>query len=207
MPKAFKDPAALKQRLTQIDNENVRALNQYVKALSKAKGEDYHIPLFDPADGGVGAKILLVLEAPGGRASGSARSSGFVSTDNNDSTAKNMSEFETEAGLERHLLVHWNIVPWYVGSGKKIRNSTAEEAEDGANELEKVLLLLPKLRVIVLLGQISQKAYCEHFINKQIPNVTVLLSPHPSQRPLNHAPLNKNKIISVLRQAGELIRT
>jgi hypothetical protein len=61
-----------------------------------------------------------LLEAPGGRAVGS----GFVSRNNPDETAKNFFLLNQEAGLPRSRTVTWNVVPWYVGSGEKIRAVT-----------------------------------------------------------------------------------
>jgi hypothetical protein len=62
-------------------------------------GPDHAIPYFDPLDGGVGASVLFLLEAPGPR----AVASGFISRDNPDETAKNFHEFNAAAGLARRL--------------------------------------------------------------------------------------------------------
>jgi hypothetical protein len=83
------------------------------------------IPDFDPCDGGTRAHVLCLFEAPGPR----AVESGFVSRNNPDQTARNIFELHQQAGLARTSVVLWNIVPWYVGTGQRIRKLGAEELE------------------------------------------------------------------------------
>lgn len=200
-PKNFKDRVAVRSRTKSVYDKNVKKLNQYVSSLQKSRGANNHIPWFDPADGGVNAKILLVGEAPGGQ----ARASGFVSTDNNDETAKNMFLFRDHVGLKRKQLVHWNIVPWYVGTGRRISRPNQIMRRDGAIELAKLLKLLPKLRVIILLGKTAQVTYRMFFRDPSPQGLTILDSPHPSPQYVNRAPKNKERIIFVLRKAKRII--
>ncbi|QGG94373.1 uracil-DNA glycosylase family protein [Actinomarinicola tropica] len=55
------------------------------------------MPWFDPASGGTHSRVLLLLEAPGGK----TVSSGFISPDNNDGSAALVFELRDEAGLAR----------------------------------------------------------------------------------------------------------
>lgn len=71
------------------------------------------IPWFDPDDGGVHTRILLVFQMPGPK----AVLSGFISAETPDQTARNMWELRTGAEIERHHILHWNIVPWYLKDG------------------------------------------------------------------------------------------
>lgn len=74
------------------------------------------------------APILLLLEAPGAKATRERGGSGFVSPDNNDGTAQNMWELLAEAGYDRGAdVVTWNVVPWYIGSESKIRPADSED--------------------------------------------------------------------------------
>ena len=50
------------------------------------------VPDVDPLDGGVNARLLILLETPGPRVLGT----GFVSRDNPDGTAANMFRFLTQ---------------------------------------------------------------------------------------------------------------
>jgi len=51
-------------------------------------------------------------------------SSGFISRDNPDPSARNFRALLAGAGIPREKTVLWNIVPWYIGSGVKIRPAT-----------------------------------------------------------------------------------
>lgn len=119
-PRAFKDPAVLEQRLTRLDEPHVAALNGWVRDLRARLGPSAIVPWFDPADGDA-ASILWLLEAPGPRATRERGGSGIVSCNNNDGTAENMWRTRVEAGVSRHHVVHWNVVPYYLGSATNIR--------------------------------------------------------------------------------------
>lgn len=88
-----------------------------------AVGPQASIPDFDPWDGGVHAQVLFLLEAPGSK----AVDSGFVSRNNPDETAKNFFELNRDAGIPRELTVIWNVVPWYIGDGARIRAAKSQE--------------------------------------------------------------------------------
>lgn len=92
--------------------------------------------------------LLYLLEAPGPR----AIASGFVSRDNPDETAKNFKVLNHEADSDRKQTVIWNIVPWYIGSGTKIRPASTGDVNAGASNLSRVLELLSNVRLVVFLG-------------------------------------------------------
>lgn len=93
-------------------------LTDFVERLRTSKPESA-VPYFDPTEAGVEALILLLLEAPGRRSALEA-GSGFVSSD--DQTAQNMWHLLRDAGIDRARdVVTWNVVPWYIGDGTKIR--------------------------------------------------------------------------------------
>ncbi len=73
------------------------------------------VPHFDPLDGGINARVLFLLEAPGAK----AVASGFVSRNNPDETARNFFDLNMAAGIARRDTVCWNVVPWYIGTGTK----------------------------------------------------------------------------------------
>lgn len=107
-------------------------------------GPDYSIPYFDPLDGGTLATLLYLLEAPGPR----AVASGFVSRDNPDETAKSFLLLNQEAGIDRRRTVVWNIVPWYLGDGGRIRAAEVGDTTAGAGSLERLFGLLPRDRCV-----------------------------------------------------------
>ena len=131
---------------------HMKPLTDYVVALRDNLGEHYHIPNFDPCDGGVHARVLFLLEAPGPKASK------FASSNNPDPTAKNLWNLIHDAGIARADTLIWNIVPWYVGTGKHILPVNSADIRQALPYLEELLALLPNLQMIVLVGRKAQLA-------------------------------------------------
>ena len=147
-----------KRRLGMLSSPHMKPLTDYAAALRANFGEQYHIPNFDPCDGGVNARVLLLLEAPGPKAAGTKSSSGFVSSNNPDPTAKNLWNLIHNAGIPRMDTLIWNIVPWYVGTGTHILPVKSADIRQALPYLKELLALLPHLEQIVLVGRKSQSA-------------------------------------------------
>ena len=86
------------------------------------------VPYFDPLDGGIDAECLFILEGPGPKAVATR----FVSRNNPDETAKNWHNLNEEARIDRRRTAIWNIVPWYLGDGLKIRAAVAADVRQAA---------------------------------------------------------------------------
>lgn len=188
-PKLLGESAALESRLSQIDDAHISPLTDFVHRLRESMGEGVAIPYLDPWDGGVDAEVMFLLEAPGPK----ARNSGFVSMNNPDETAKNFFEIAREAGIERKRIVAWNTVPWYIGSGRRIRPANSSDIAQGIQSLAELLQLLPKLRAIVLVGSKAQKA--ERHVRDVAPHIEVFQSPHPSPMFVNRRPENREVLL------------
>ena len=141
-------------RRTALNRPHIAPLATFVQTIRAKRGLSNEIPFFDPYDGGVNASVLFLLEAPGPR----AVSSGFVSRDNPDPSARNLRTLLTSAGIARERTVLWNIVPWYIGSGTKIRAAVASDIEAGTNYLLPLFTLLAGIRAVVLVGRKAQMA-------------------------------------------------
>jgi hypothetical protein len=148
MPKSLRSEEARLSRKGLISSPHVAPLTVFVHTLREKMGAEYDIPYFDPLDGGVMADCLFLLEAPGPQ----AIATGFVSRNNPDETAKNFLELLAAAGIDRRRTVLWNIVPWYIGSGTKIRPATVRDLGAAAPALTELLQLLPNLSTVVLVG-------------------------------------------------------
>ena len=192
--KLLRDPVAREQRLASLELPHVAMLTALVRALREERGPEYSIPHFDPADGGQDAEILFLLEAPGPQ----AVRSGFVSRDNPDETAKNFLMLCEEAGIDRRRTVCWNVVPWYIGTGKKIRAATARDVASGLQSLGRLLELLPRLSTVVLVG--GKAARAREFMVEQRPQIHVVEMPHPSPMFINRSPGNRDRILAVLKR-------
>jgi uracil-DNA glycosylase len=199
IPKSLGDPTARKERLAAIREEHVAPLNDFVDKVRSEKGLASEIPYFDPADGGCQARCLFLLEAPGPK----AVASGFVSRNNPDETAKNFFLLNREAKLDRRWTVSWNIVPWYIGNNRKIRPASPADIAAGMPYLRVLLSLLPKLRVVVLMGRKAQRA--RSVVQEMTPSSTILDMLHPSPLVINHDPANRQEMLQTLKAVEHLL--
>jgi uracil-DNA glycosylase len=155
-------------------------------------GAEYYIPDFDPWDGGVRAEVLYLLEAPGAN----AVKSGFISRNNPDESAKNFFLLNQEAGIARHRTVTWNVVPWYIGTGQRIRAAKRMDITSGVRPLPRLLDLLPNLRAAVLSGRKAE--YAKPVLKELRPQTRVFICPHPSPMFINRARGNRDRVLQQL---------
>ena len=197
-PKSLADPAAREVRRLQLRELHMQPLADFVRHL-RIDHPNRSIPDFDPSDGGAQARLLYLLEAPGRRAT----DSGFVSRNNPDETAKNFFALNVEAGIPRRLTLIWNVVPWYIGSGTKIRAATKDDVGEGRPSLMELLSLLPRLELVVFIGR--QAEHAANWLKRERPELMYLNCPHPSPLYVNHAPGNRQRILEVLHEVAERI--
>jgi uracil-DNA glycosylase len=195
-PKSLGSPAARAARLAELRDPHIAPLTAFVDTLRAEMGSDYQIPYFDPWDGGIGAEILYLVEAPGPK----AIESGFISRNNPDESAKNFFTLNEEARIPRKQTITWNIVPWFIYSGSRIRAANSIDIHDGIRSLKSVLNLLPVLRAVILLGKKAQHG--SNQIAELRPNVKLFNSPHPSPQFVNRSPSNREKILVVFREVA-----
>ncbi len=161
-PGALADPAEMARRRTLLSGAHMRSLADYVCEL-RARGAGY-VPDFDPLDGGVRARLLLLLEKPGPKTF-PPRGSGFVSRDTNDPTARAIHRFMLQAEAPRRETVLWNIVPWWNGAIAM----TAAEKRLGALEVPALLARLPELRGVILAGNAAWELGAAQFRDAGLP--------------------------------------
>ena len=153
------DTDEAERRRELLSSPHMKPLSGYLVAVRDAAvqiaaGTEQHVPSFDPCDGGIQARVLFLLEAPGPR----AKSSGFVSSNNPDPTAKNLWNLIHNAGIARADTLIWNIVPWYVGENGHILPVNNKDIQQALPYLKDLLALLPRLVLIVLVGRKAQSA-------------------------------------------------
>ncbi|HDC4323848.1 uracil-DNA glycosylase [Aeromonas hydrophila] len=188
--KMLADDAAIKARMAQLEEPHIRALTQFVRDLRENMGAEAAIPYFDPWDAGVQAEVLFLLEAPGPK----AKNSGFISMNNPDETAKNIFEITHAIDLDRRRILLWNTVPWYIGSGQRIRAANTKDIRQGIDSLAQLLALLPCLQAVVLVGKKAQKV--EKHIRAVAPQLNIFTSPHPSPMFVNRKPENRSLLLN-----------
>lgn len=199
-PKLLRDHAIRESRRLQLSEQHIAPLADFVRKLRR-KVPDGIIPDFDPWDGGIGAEVLFLLEAPGPKAG----VSGFVSRNNPDETAKNFFELNAAADIPRKRTLIWNAVPWYIGSETKIRAANCSDLKAGIGPLFELLKLLPNLRALVLIGRKAEFILPD--ISRQRPDLKVFKAPHPSPMYCNRAPENRQNILRVLKEVARFLHS
>lgn len=184
-PKSLNSLSEREARRRMLSQAHIAPLSLFVAEVRRERGTDYHIPDFDPMDGGTRAECLFLLEAPGPQ----AIASGFVSRNNPDETAKNFLELNQGVGLDRSRTIIWNVAPWYVGNGSKIRPVNARDLEQARPYLRKLIELLPRMRVVMLVGRKAERV--EPLLQELAPTLRILKTPHPSPVFVNRRPENR----------------
>ncbi|MFP3515746.1 uracil-DNA glycosylase [Pseudomonas sp. SIMBA_077] len=177
-PRNFKQAEFVAARRSMLQEPHIAPLTIYVERL-RAEHPDWEFQDFDPMDGGVEADMLFLLEKPGPMTSLNAKrkGSGFISRNNDDSTAEALFTFMKQAGIDRKRVVLWNVIPGWNGTIK----IKPDERRAGVEELAHLLKLLPKLRTVVLVGRQAGKA--AKFMQSM--NVKIFTSAHPSPKVRN----------------------
>ena len=195
-PKSLGDERHRAQRFAQLYKPHIDALTALVDRIRRERGCGKAVPYFDPADGGVEAECLFVLEAPGPK----AVKSGFISRNNPDETAKNWLELNAKAGVPRSRTIICNIVPWYIGSGNQVRAASPSDIDEGWPYLLQLLDMLPLLRIIVLVGRKAQRVVPR--LRAVRPDLRILDCPHPSPLFVNRKPQNCGILLAALREVA-----
>lgn len=198
-PKSLKLPEVRAARFVMLQDPHMAALTGSVELIRRTEGLKAEVPYFDPLDGGVNARVLFVLEAPGPK----AVASGFVSRNNPDETAKNMFLALRDAGFERSETLLCNIVPWYLGNGQKIRPAKQADILRGLPYLRALIVHLMRLEGIVLVGKKAAtiKPYIREFSPAQVFDI-----PHPSPLFVNRSPENRDLLLNRLRHIRDQLR-
>jgi uracil-DNA glycosylase len=194
-PRTNREDLEVERKRGLLHSARVAPLTRFVERF-RAERPEAAVPYFDPTEAGTNARILLLLEAPG-RQAALENGSGFVSSDNDDQTAENMWSLLIEAGIDRtNEVATWNVVPWYVGDGKKIRAVTSADLVEASRATNELLALLPELRVVVLLGKPAARAWSQMDVG-----LPAIESPHPSPLNVNTRPEARVEIREALVEA------
>jgi uracil-DNA glycosylase len=188
-------PIGSDPRLARLDEPHVRPLMDLLGSWETA-GRSF--PNIDPMNGGVNAKVLFLQETPG---PGAVRT-GFVSRSNRDPTAQNAGKALDQAGFAWTDYLRWNVVPYYISSGRNA-NASGDQIREAAHYAQAFLDVLTKLRVVVFCGLQAQKQI--KFLRLR-PGVAVLTTWHCGAQSFNHAD-KREEIFATFREAYKLMNT
>lgn len=189
-----------RERKALLDSPHMQPLTALVDQIRKEKHLGTEVPYFDPCDGGINARVLFLLEAAGPKAVKTT----FISRNNNDETAEKMFSLLKKAGLKRQDTLLWNIVPWYLGTGKKILPAKPEDLKAGNVYLRKLLPLLKELRAIVLVGKKARGGFAQY--DEKI-NARIFYTPHPSPSNLKSRPELEGEILARFTEVATFINS
>jgi hypothetical protein len=193
----------LDERIAMLETAaGVQPLRAWSADLAARRGPDTVIPDFDPADAGVNARVMLLLEAPGPKTVRQWGGSGFISSDNNDVTAENAWRARDAAGLDKNT-VAWNIVPWLLGRANVHPN--VGQLGQGARELRQLLPIFTDLQCVVLCGKKAEKGWNDHVAPFVGDRYTVIPTWHPSAQSFAQ-PGKRDEFGAALRRAAVFAR-
>ena len=202
-PAPLADPAVAEARRAALAAPHMAPLAAFAAGLREATG--HAGPDADPADGGVGARVLLLLETPGPKHALRGAGGGFVSRDNPTPTGANLRRFLAAARLPREATLIWNAVPFVIHApGASNRAPRRAEQQAGLAHLPPLLDLLPRLAVAVLAGRAAAAA--GPVLEAARPGLPVLLMPHPSPTCVCTSPEVPRRIVATLAEAAALLR-
>ena len=203
-PRSLGAASVLRERLMMRHSSPTAApLTAWVERLIDSRanaGLIAEVPTFDPADAGINAHVLLVLEAPGPmtNALNPRPGSGFISSDNDDSTAENLWHARQAAGLVDNTLL-WNIVPWYPGPADK--KPKVSDLREGAKALRELISMLPELHTVVTLGVIPRNGWTRFGRPNLGTGMRTIETWHPSQLAMNQ-PGKREHLTEALTRAN-----
>lgn len=181
-------------RLEQLDELHIRPLMDLIEGM-RARG--LRVPNVDPSDGGIHARLLVLLESPGPK----AVVSDFVSRDNPDPSARNVGFVLKQAGLARKDVLIWNIVPYCVSTADKNRNATAADIRAAIADTQAWIDALPSLAVVVFCGRKAQQAIPHLHLSSR---VHVFATFHTGAMAFNR-PAYREHILQTFRAAADVI--
>ncbi|MDV2474338.1 uracil-DNA glycosylase [Rhodococcus zopfii] len=177
------DPAVVAAKMARIRDPHVKPLNELADRIAETVGLPHgHVPYVDPDQGGIHARVLVLLDNPSTKAE-AGTGSGLLSLDNDDRTARNCREAYARHGVPWSQVVHWNVVPFPV-AGVRNGGSTAAERARAVRWTREVVDLCPDLEQVLLLGAAARDGWARAGIGRDL-YVLPGKIPHCSARGLN----------------------
>lgn len=190
-------------KLARLDQDHVAVLSDLVRSWRQGPDGRRSVPWFDPDSGGVRARVLLLMEAPGPRTVRDG-DGGFCSEENADPTNRALRAARERAGLDQRECLKWNVVPW-TPTDRDGRWATPRVGDLEAARPALVALLshLPELRAVITFGAPALDGLMRALtLGPPTVVVPVLAVPHPSQRNARHREESQRRIATAFEWAA-----
>lgn len=169
------------------------------------------VPSVDPAGGGLGARLLVLMEQPA-TVTAALGDEAVCGEDGMSSSVRFFLSCREQSGLSRTDYLRWNAVPWASvhalaeGAPPSARRPPGRAELDAAREaLHELLTAMVELRAVVALGAVPLEALMRYFTLHPHPVLRpVLAAPHPSPANGRHRSEQRERIVNALRRAGDL---
>ncbi|WP_411282589.1 uracil-DNA glycosylase [Lapillicoccus sp.] len=170
-------------KLARLDQDHVAVLSELVRSWRQGPDGRRTVPWFDPDGGGVRARVLLLMEAPGPHTLRDG-DDGFCSEENADPTNRAVRAARARAGLDQRECLKWNVMPWTpTDRDGRWAAPRVGDLEAARPALVAILRHLPELRAVITFGAPALSGLMRA-LTLETPTVVVpvLGVPHPSQR-------------------------
>jgi hypothetical protein len=139
--------------------------------------------------------------------SSTAATTGFISPDNNDATARATTQACLEAGVTAGERVHWNVYPWWLDARCPERVPHADRL--ASQFLSELFEMVTEVVAVVLIGAQAEKAWKTLSTRGHIrADLQVWAGPHPSYgwwgkpfKPATDGRLGREVVVDALRHA------
>lgn len=198
-------PEVVRERMSRIREPHVAPINALADRIAQAHGfEPGIVPYVDPDQGGIHARVLVLLDNPSTMAE-AGTGSGLLSLDNNDWTAHNCQRAYASHGVDWSDVVHWNVCP-FPTSNTNNGGSKASERECGALWTRNLVELLPRLQIVLPLGAAARDGWRRARISRaDLYDFTGREIPHCGNRGLNRTPDSRSTFDDAIRDIKRML--
>lgn len=194
-PRGMRDPLVYAQRKKMLGFARLAPLREWAAGVTAATGR--MLPEFDPADGGVESRVIILHEALPFARSAMTDGPRIISVDNDSDIAELLWRTCRAGGLPQGTALHWTVVPWYLEDPHEL---TRSDIRDGSAYLLELLYLLPDLQTVLLCGELPRQAWAE-FIAPLVDKYTVIPT-WDAPSALNGPPIRRQEMEEAFHRAA-----
>lgn len=198
-PRAFVNDNVRRERSRHIRDYPVGPVNELIEQVANDCCLP-SLPYNDPLFGGVDAELLIMMKAPEADANPEKTGVRFLCFDNDDNGAANIFEAFRRDGIARRRCIAWNICPFPIEGNYP----NASELRRATPYTQKLIALLPRLRVILLLGGPAAKGWNTRLLGGR-QGIEVLVGASPSPPGIN-SPRNRESFERAVQHAARILR-